>query len=126
MFDRDRPDPLLRDARIKLRAVIAALDDALSASIDPAPPSAPTLAEVVEEIAVHRDALDAIARRQQSLTDEIQPGRRQVPFRILDRARTESAQLQKEALALTQALARLETLRNDLARTANTSGGKSS
>ncbi|HYC50998.1 MAG TPA: hypothetical protein VEB19_07820 [Gemmatimonadaceae bacterium] len=118
MFDRDRPDPHLRDARIKLRAVIAALDDALEESAEEPVATGPTLAEVAEEIAVHRDALDIIAQRQQSLGDATQPGGRQVPFRELDRVRTELEQLQAEALALTQALAKLEALRDELEKTA--------
>ena len=119
MLERDRPDPLLRDARIKLRAVIAALDEALATSAEPAKPHAPTLAEVIEEIAVHRDALDAIARRQRVLTDALQPARRQLPFRLSEPMRTELERLQREAHALTQALARLEALRDGLTKGAS-------
>ena len=118
MLERDRPDPLLRDARIKLRAVIAALEDALATSAEPAKPHTPTLAEVSEEIAVHRDALDAIARRERVLTDALQPARRQLPFRLSDPMRTELEQLEVESRAVTQALARLEALRDWLTKTA--------
>ena len=116
MSDRERFDPELGEARIKLRAVLAALDEALAASTELPARSAPTLADITEEIAVHRDALEIIAARQRALADNVQPGRRQIPFRELDRVRAESDRLAAESLALTQALARLEALREDLAK----------